>query len=330
MITKSHTARALALSVATAALLAACATDESLTSATPEREAPATEAATYPVTVTNCGSERVFEEAPDKVLLGYPRTLETLEALGVADAAYGYALGSYAPLPDGYPSDVVEVSPDYIPSKEVVIGASPDFFLGNDEGQIVSEGGIGFAGLRDLEAEAYILGGYCKGAPAPKSIDVVLDDVTQLGEIFGVPEEADTVVDDLESRIAAARELAGDESLSIAFVQVFDGVLYANSGYPASGIIAALGQTNEWADIDANFAEISKEEALTRTPDVLVVTHVGADTAEAAGAEVEKLLAGTPAVESGRVITVDETDFQAGGVAIIDALEKLADDLFGQ
>ena len=79
-------------------------------------------------------------------------------------------------------------------------------------------------------------------------------------------------------------------------MQAFDGKLYAIAGYPASGIVSALGLTNEWADIDENFAEVSKEEALTRTPDVVMVNYVGAESAESAVAEVEALLAGTPAV----------------------------------
>ena len=56
-----------------------------------------------------------YTAPPEKVVLGFPRTLETLAALGVEDSVYGYTLGGYDALPDGYPEDIVEVSPDYTP-----------------------------------------------------------------------------------------------------------------------------------------------------------------------------------------------------------------------
>ena len=126
--------------------LSACSTDESVADRNPSSPDTATGstpvAPDYPVTVASCGRDVVYEQAPSRVVLGYPRTLETLTALGVADAAYGYVLGSYDDLPADYPDEIVEVSPDYAPSRESVIGAGPDLFLGNDEGQVTSESGV--------------------------------------------------------------------------------------------------------------------------------------------------------------------------------------------
>ena len=322
----SHSRLAIGVGLVAALALSACSTDEGIA----ERDQTAAPAsASYPVTVASCGRDSTYEQAPSRVVLGYPRTIETLEALGVADAVHGYVLGSYDALPEGYPSDVVEVSPDYAPSREAVIGAQPDLFLGNDEGQVTSDSGVSYDDLQGAGSATYILGGYCSGAPAPTSIDVVTEDVTDLGRIFGVQDRAAEVVEELDARVEAARALGEGQDLTVGYVQVFDGKLYAIAGYPASGVIQALGLTNEWADIDENFAEITKEEALTRTPDVLLVNYVGAENAEQAVADVEELLAGTPAVQDGRVFAADETDFQAGGVSIVDALERAADDIFG-
>lgn len=332
--TRSRARLATASSLLTLLALAGCTTDASIADEAPGAESSANDsaadegAATYPVTVSGCGRDYVYEEAPDRVVLGYPRTLETLEALGVADAASGYVLGSYDALPPGYPSDVVEVSPDYAPSRESIIGAQPDLFLGNDEGQVTSDTGASYADLAESDAATYILGGYCSGGPAPTTIDVVTDDVLNLGKIFGVPERAAELVADLEERIETAKAAGAGRDLRVAYVQVFDGKLYAIAGYPASAIIDALGLTNEWADIEQNFAEISLEEAITRTPDVLLVNYVGADNADRAVADVKELLASTPAVRNDRVYAADETDFQAGGVSIIAALEAAAADIF--
>lgn len=221
-----HASRLVAATAVLAALtLAACSTDESIAgddpaivpASEPAGESQASDVpAQYPVTVSSCGRDNTFEQAPDRVVLGYPRTLETLEALGVGDAAYGYALGSYDKLPKGYPSDIVEVSPDYIPAREAILGAQPNLLLANDEAQITGEGGVTYEGLEASGSATYILGGYCSDAPAPTSLDVVLEDVANLGRIFGVEERATEVVTDLKSRIEAARGLGEGQDLSVA------------------------------------------------------------------------------------------------------------------
>jgi iron complex transport system substrate-binding protein len=282
--------------------------------------------AAYPVDVESCGRTTTYDRPPSRVVLGFPGSLATLDALGVADSVYGYALGSYAPLPDGYPADIVEVSPDYSPSREAMIGARPDLFLANDEGQVTGEGSVSYADLDGVGADTYVLGGYCLDGPAPRDLDVVYDDVAALGRIYGVTDRATLLVGELQRRVAAAADALSGRSLRVAIVQAYDGKLYALSGYPGSGIITALGQVNEFGDLSANFAEISKEEALTRAPDVLFVAHTGGDedAESAAVAEVEKLLAGTPAVRAGHVYGLDDRYAQAGGVSVIDELEYVA------
>jgi iron complex transport system substrate-binding protein len=322
------------IAVLTAALSASCSTDPSLSGSLDEDPVAAADSGQgatdeFPVTVSSCGREWTFNRAPSRVLLGYPRTLETLDALGVQDVAHGYLLGGYDDLPAGYPAEVVEVSPDYALSREALIGADPDLVLSNDEGQLGGDGGATYDDLTAAGSAAYVLGGYCADGPAPTSLEVVEQDVTNLGRIFGVPERAAELAADLDARVAAARESGNGQDLSVAYVQVFDGKLYAISGYPVSGILKELGLSNEFADIDQNFAEISTEEALSRTPDVLMVVHVGDQGEAQAVAGVKALLAGTPAVQQGRVYGADETDFQAGGVAIVDAVEAAATDIFG-
>jgi len=283
----------------------------------------------YPVTVESCGRPGTYAAAPSRVVLGFPRTLETLDALGVGASVYGYTLGSYDSLPAGYPSTAVEVSPDYAPAREAMIAAKPDLYLANDEGQVLGDGTVSYEDLTGVGANTYVLGQYCSDAPAPTSIDRVYADVTDLGTIFGVPDQAATVTADLKDRVAAAAAKNPGAPLTVAYLQVYDGKIYATGGYPAAGILNALGVTNAFADLPGNFTELTKEQALVLKADVIMVSYVGAANKTKALNQVRDLLPSVPAVAAGRVYASNETDYQAGGVSIIANLEQVADSLFG-
>lgn len=323
------------LSVAALLGLAACASGTAPTLPAASALSPASigagaaDGTRFPVTVDSCGRSFTYTRPPTRVVLGYPRSLETLNALGVGDSVYGYTLGSYDALPAGYPPAIVEVSPDYAPAREAMIAARPDLYLANDEGQVSGEGTVSHDDLAAIGANVYVLGQYCSNGDSPTSLDAVYDDITALGSIFGVPERARQLTTDLRQRVSAAAARNDGPSLRVGFLQVYDGHIYANGGYPASGIIGALGLTNEFGDLPGSFTELTTEEALLRRPDVLFVNYVGAGQEPAAVEAVRTTLPDLPAVRDGRVYGFDETDFQAGGVTIIDGLEYVADTAIG-
>ncbi|MFT3968706.1 MAG: ABC transporter substrate-binding protein [Micropruina sp.] len=315
---------AVAAAVSLAAVACSSPVAQVTASGTPTSAAPV--AGSFPVTVASCDRDFSYAKAPTRVVLGYPGTLETLTALGVQNSVHGYVLGSQGTLPAGSPDGIVEVSPDYTPSRESMLGAQPDLFLGNDEGQVMGEGKVSYDDLAGIGSAVYIMGGYCAKTPAGRTLATIEDDVTNLGRIFGVEERAKELNREIETRVARAKASLAGKQLRIAYVQSYNGKLYANSGYPAATIIEALGQVNEFADMKQSWAEISREDALRRKPDVLIVT-VSDGKPEAAVAEIRKTLAGTRAVEAGHVLTVNGSDFEAGGVSVIRQLEDVAGQL---
>ncbi len=313
---------ALATAVSLAAV--ACSSPAApVTTSEPSASVTPPVAGNYPVTVASCGRDFSYAKAPTRVVLGYPGTLDTLTALGVQDSVHGYVLGSQGTLPAGAPEGIVEVSPDYTPSRESMLGARPDLFLGNDEGQVMGEGKVSYDDLTGIGSGVYIMGGYCAKTPAGRTLASIEDDVTNLGHIFGVDERATKLNQEIETRVARAKASLTGKQLRIAYVQTFNGKLYALSGYPAATIIETLGQVNEFGDLKQSWAEISREDALRRKPDVLIVS-VSDGKPEAAVAEINKTLAGTKAVEAGHVLTVNGSDFEAGGVSVIRQLEDVA------
>lgn len=278
--------------------------------------------AAYPVTVSRCGREMTYTAAPEKVLLGWATTIRTLDALGVADSVAGY-IGQAQP-PEGF-EGLTEVSADWQPSREVVIGAQPDLLIAESEQQITGEQSISYDDLATAGTNVHVLGDYCVSEAAPADLDSVLQDVQDLGAIFGVPERAAELEEELTARVeAAAAQRGSEEPLNAAFVQVSEGTLYALSGTNYNMIIEGAGLTNEFSDIEANFAEITAEEVLTRQPDLLLVAYEGGEDPDAAVAGATELFANTPAVAEGRVIALSSPEISGSGVNVVEAIEEAA------
>lgn len=294
-----------------------------------ESSSSAPSAASFPVTVRSCGRDVTIERAPERALLGFPTSITTLDALGVGGSAIGYVTGS-AGRPSAPYTDLAEVSPDYQPGREVVLAARPDLFVSNDENQLGGENGISRDDLEEADTDVYVLGGYCVSEAAPASVDAVIEDVLALGKVFGVGPRAEELSDSLRNRVREAAALRGDQPIATAaFVQVYDGKLYALSGSYYAAILAGAGVANEFDDLKENFAEISAEQVLIRHPDLIFVAYEGTDSTEAL-ADARELLAETPAVDDGRVYALSSLQISGGGVNIIEMIEQAARDAYAR
>lgn len=301
--------------------LAGCSTSNPAESPSPSGEATT---AGYPVTVASCGQDFTYDEAPSQVVLGNYRTLKTLDALGVGDAVTGVVLGpdDKGQAPADLPAGVEVVSPDTIPAREPVIAAEPDLFLSFNEAQLVGQGTLSYDDLAGIGANAYVMGGYCATPTGNQSIETVYTDVTNLGAIFDVPQQAAELNDELQGRVAAAKDSLNGSTATVAFLKVVGGKVYAVGGYPASAFLEALGLENQFADLSTPFAELNTEQALAMTPDIVFVNYVGDE--QAAIADLAAALPALTAVTEGRVYGANEDLAQGSGVGIIDALEQIA------
>lgn len=281
----------------------------------------------YPVTITSCGRDYTYDAAPERVVLGSPTSVETLAALGLEDSAVGYTAGDFGPTPEA--ADVPELSGEYFAAREAILAAEPDLFLANAELQVNGEEGtVSVDDLEQAGANAYVLGEYCEDASGATGIDAVYDDVEHLGAIYGVPEKADALVEDLRARVDAAARLGAEaDAPRVAYVQIFDGVLYALAGAGYAATLDAVGTVNVFADVEENFAPISAEEVLTLDAQGIVFVYDFDGDEAAARAEVEELLAGTEAVQSSNLVGVPSHLPEGAGVTVVDVIEMVAEGL---
>ncbi|GAA3661078.1 ABC transporter substrate-binding protein [Microbacterium marinilacus] len=283
--------------------------------------------AAYPVTVSSCGQDFAYDQAPSRVVLGNWRTLETLDALGVGESVTGVVLGpdDQGQAPADLPEGVTVVSPDVIPAREPVIEAAPDLFLSFNEAQLVGQGTLSYDDLAGIGANAYVMGAYCAEPSGNQSIETVYTDITNLGAIYDMPTQAEELNQELQDRVAAAKESLNGSTARVAFLKVVGGKVYAIGGYPASAFTEALGLTNEFSDLPTAFAELNTEQALAMDPDIVFVNYVGDE--QAAIADLAAALPGLAAVTENRVYGADENLAQGSGVGIVNALEAIAADV---
>ena len=243
----------------------------------------------YPLTVTNCGEDVVFDAAPERVILLESAPVTILDGLGVLDRVVARA-GSF---PSGYYddgltaridaidslSDDIDTSGHLTMSPEVVLAHEPDLALGLPEG-------VTREALRDSGVNALIHPVYCPSGVGGASFDTLYDQVRMYGEIFDRSDQAEEMVRELQRRVEAVERETADaapRTAAVLYPSVGGGPLYAyGRGSMAQPQLAAAGFENVFSDATERVFEVSVEELIARDPDVLVLLHQGDEDGVAA------------------------------------------------
>lgn len=174
----------------------------------------------YPLTLENCGHKVTFEQAPDSIVTIGQATTEAMYLLGLSEKVSGTAVWFTDVLPEFAEVNAkVERLADVTPSFEAVVNKRPDLVASQYEWYIGPEGAVGTREqFHDLNVPTYIWPADCVGKDNTvgtdgtreklMSTEVIYQGLTELGDIFGVPEAAETAVSDLKAREAAAIERA--------------------------------------------------------------------------------------------------------------------------
>ena len=111
----------------------------------------------YPLTIDNCGFEVTYEAAPEHAITMNQSATEIMLALGLQDKMVGTAYLDDTILPeyeDAYNSIPV-LAAEY-PSKEVLLGAEPDFGYGSYSSAFGEEAAGPRQDLLDLGITSYV------------------------------------------------------------------------------------------------------------------------------------------------------------------------------
>lgn len=274
-----HAVRAVALT-AGVALLAACASGAPA-SGPATTNAPA--AATYaPVTVDNCGTEVTFDAPPQRVVTIKSSTTEMLLALGLSDVLVGTAFAD-GPVPEQWADDVADVPvlSDKVPGQEAVLEVAPDLVYAGWESNLSAEGAGEREQLAALGIASYVAPSACKAAgyqPDPLTFDVVLDEIREVGDIFGVPDAAAAVVAEQQTTLDAIEPADGQTAV---WWSSGTDTPYVGAGIGAPQmLLEAAGLTNVFADVHDTWTSVGWEQVVAADPDVIVLVDAAWNPAQ--------------------------------------------------
>lgn len=287
-----------------------------------ELEAPAETAVDTesPLPTTDpSGASIVIPEKVDSVVALAPSICETMEALGVADKLVGYDLQSVGLA--GLPADVPTfdtVNPDI----EQLTALAPDMLL------------VSNLSLYDQEApyQPLIDAGVCViCVPTSDSVEDVRSDIRFLAAAFGVPEEGERVVAEMDGKLAELSEAVSDipeeERKSVYFEISPAPYLYSSgSGTYLHELIELAGGKNVLAD-QSGWISVEGETVAAANPDVIFtnVNYTDAPVEEILGREG---WAGVSAVMNKNVYYIDNMASSLPDQNIVVAVEQMAQALY--
>ncbi|MDR2660057.1 MAG: ABC transporter substrate-binding protein [Spirochaetaceae bacterium] len=274
-----------------------------------------------PLTFDNYGRIVTVTKRPKKALALGPNCAETLVALGLTDYIAGTSLRNHSrgPLPE-YAEDFKKI-PELnhgSATREAVISSGADFIYGIDWE-------FGADGLDIDELSRYGITVYVDAA---QTLEQAYQEITDIGEIFGVEDRAVAFVADQKARIASVRQkIAGKAPVKVlVYDSGNDGVFTCSGANFETLLINEAGGKNVFDDLkEKAWITVSYEEALKRSPDVIIIHDYDSPSVEAKIAEIKAndTLSQLEAVKNNRFVIIDLESVLPGG-RIAYSIEKLA------
>lgn len=210
--------------------------------------------------------------------------LETLIALGLSDRVIGRT--NFAENgPDGFlpgqkaAYDAIPQISDSIvlPSREVMLAQHADFVI-DVSAESSFNAANGQATIQELDAsgaQVYITGGWCDAAGVKNAtVEKTIEDVRNLGKIFGVRDRAERLATEFERTLADVKaRVAGKPPVRVLAVDSGEGPVSAYGGAGLTNqMILAAGGVNVLADVPEDYTEVSVERVAASQPDAVLVS----------------------------------------------------------
>ncbi|WP_308582656.1 ABC transporter substrate-binding protein [uncultured Pseudomonas sp.] len=302
----------------------------------------------YPLTLENCGSTLTFQQAPARsVTIGQAAT-EMLYALGVGDTVVGTSLWFNNVLPSfKAQNDKIPRLADNEPSFEAVIAKRPQLVAAELEWVVGPQGVVGTREqFHELKIPTYLLPSDCEakdnrvGADgtrlAPFRVETIYKGISQLAEIFDVPDRGRQLNAELQARLARSVATAQSKGLKQASALVwFSSAEIASDPYVAGHkgvpefMLETLGLHNV-VQSDEEWPAVGWETLAKANPTFLVIARMDrrrypADDHEQklAFLRSDPVTRNMDAVKHNRIIILDAMALQAS-VRTFDGLEQLA------
>ncbi|WP_421662882.1 ABC transporter substrate-binding protein [Lysinibacillus telephonicus] len=306
-------------------ILSACGTNQQSKEDTDEQSSGLSKDKSEVVVIDNNGFTQEFTEAPTRAISLNQHVTEIMLALGLEDSMIGTAYLDdeiYEPLQEAY--EKIPVISDQYPSKEQVIALEPDFLYGGwssafDEKTIASQ-----EELLELGIHSYLQTSSTMVAP---KLEDIYNDIRNIAAIFRVEERGEQLIEEMNTDIA---EITGqlpevDKELPVLVFDSGETDIFTASQNFMNELITLAGGVNIFGDIEGNWTTVSKEEAVDKAPEVIVVVDYGSTTAQEKinFIKSDPALSTTPAAKNNRFVVLP-LSAASEGVRVAEAIEILA------
>lgn len=230
------------------------------------------------VTVSTCGRDIVFEKAPERVVITKSEPISLLQAVGAGDTVV--ARSGF--IPTGYPqqyraaleavpalSEEVDDTGHTLISTEEVLAQQPDLVIASPS--TVDIDTLAGAGIPTYTPQEYCDHGETATEPQA-SFDRIAAEIDTYGRIFRAPAAAQTAVEQARQEEESIPQ--APEPLRAAALYFTPGAetLYSyGTSSQLDAIIRATGMTQVFDDVSRRVGEVSAEQLVARTPDVLIL-----------------------------------------------------------
>lgn len=311
--------------LASALILGACSDEEqSIKQATADSNETV-----QAVTIENEGMSITYEEAPKKAISINQHVTEVMLALGLEDSMVGTAYLDdqiYPPLQEAY--DQVPVLAEQYPSKEQVISTEADFIYGGWASAFNEKNLMSREEMEQLGIGSYLQSSSVKVAP---ELEDIYTDIRNIAKIFRVEERGETLIEEMNANIEKIKEKVPtvDKPIDVLVFDSGDKDVFTATQNFMNTLVKMAGANNIFGDIEKNWATVSKEDAVERNPEAIIVIDYGSTTAE------EKInflkndpaLSQTPAVQNERFVVLP-LSAASEGVRVAEALEIIVKGLY--
>jgi iron complex transport system substrate-binding protein len=265
------------------------------------------------VTIENCAETFTYAEAPQRALALDGNMIEMMLELGLADRLVGYwASGAeLAPETQAQLADATAITAEWPgPSREVVLEQSPDFIFSGWGYGFSEESGLTQVALKELQINSYAVSESCPNASGATTIEDTYTDISNIGRIFGVPDQAQQVITEMQAEVEAVKGQL-DASATPPSVFVYDDIgedsphTAGNSGL-LNNLITLAGGSNVFNDLEEDWSTVGWESVIERNPDIIIVMDTDWESAEDRITRLKSLpqLAEIPAIKNERFATI--------------------------
>lgn len=294
----------------------------------------------YPLTLDIYGPDgtkytQTFTEAPSKVITNNPSSTDLLLELGLQDKIIGILEPDNAPdekWASAY-ENLTVIGDKKTVSKEIIVGAEPDLIFGRT--MPFTDDSMGtIESLNDMGINVYTQ--YSSNFIIDQSLDNIILDVRNIGQIFNVSDKANAYADSLQTRLDSINEkmstLSNTDPVNVLFM-----VTYADGTFNTFGANSTLQSEmlkvlNAENVLESGTGSLTSENLVSLNPDVIVyiTSDRNAATDETAVESLynDQVIQSVPAIANKKIITIGYDDIMDYGVRIFDTLETLYDFIY--